>query len=176
MNTQMNNPTSGATIETKVAGLRDYFASGATHSLSWRKQQLNSLKKLLKNEEGELLAALQADLGKCDYEGWVTEVGFVRAELQHSLKKLASWMKPRRVKTPLVVQPAKSFLLPEALGTVLIIGAWNYPIQLVLAPLVAAISAGNCALLKPSELSPNTSRCLAELLPKYLDPEAVGVV
>ena len=160
----------------KTQQLKQHFVSGVTRSLDWRRQQLKSLQSLLESEERVLLDALQADLGKGDYEGWVTEIGFVKGEIGLALKKLDKWAAPRKVGTPMVAQPAKSFLLPEPLGTVLIIGAWNYPVQLVLGPLVAAIAAGNCAVIKPSELAAKTSSLLATLLPKYLDKDAFAVV
>ncbi len=174
--TPITSEQSAFGIATQVDSLRKAFSSGCTKSKTWRIQQLQQLKKMLIEQEAALLAALKSDLGKSEQESWVSEVGFVLSDLNHTLKHLNKWSKPRKVPTPLVTQPGLSYQLPEPLGTVLIIGAWNYPIQLVLAPLVAAIAAGNCAVVKPSELSRQTSKVLAELIPQYLDKECITVI
>lgn len=163
-------------IESQVKKLQMGFQSGLSRPYEWRTAQLKQLKKMLVEQEQVLLQALHADLAKGEYEGWTSEIGYVIGDIEHTIKHLKKWMKPRKVSTPLVAQPAKSYQLPEPLGTVLIIGAWNYPLQLVLGPLVAAIAAGNCAVLKPSELAENCSRLLAELIPQYLDNRAFGVL
>ncbi|NCP65884.1 MAG: aldehyde dehydrogenase family protein [Paraglaciecola sp.] len=163
-------------IPSLVSKLRTTFAEGTTRPLSWRKQQLKQLKTMLETEQAAFLEALKLDLHKCEQEAWTSEIGFVISDIDHSLRHLASWTKPRKVATPMFVQPGKSYLQPEPLGTVLIIGAWNYPVQLVLAPFVAAIAAGNCAVIKPSELSSHTAALLAKLIPRYLDSNAIEVV
>jgi aldehyde dehydrogenase (NAD+) len=163
-------------IAPTVASLREYFASGQTKAYEWRVTQLQQVKKMLIEQQDKFLQALKQDLNKSELESWSSEIGFVTGDVEHTLKHLKKWMKERVVSTPLVTQPGKSYSLPEPLGTVLIIGAWNYPVQLVLAPLVAAISAGNCALLKPSELAKNCSALLAKLIPEYLDKQAFAVV
>jgi aldehyde dehydrogenase (NAD+) len=163
-------------IAPKVQQLRDVFATGKTKDYAWRVAQLEQLKKLALEQQDKIMLALKEDLGKCSVESWSSEVGFLIGDINHTLKSLKKWMKPRGVSTPIVAQPGKSYSLPEPLGTVLIIGAWNYPFQLVLAPLVAAIAAGNCAVLKPSELATHTSLLLAELIPVYLDKEAFAVI
>ncbi|BDX04668.1 aldehyde dehydrogenase family protein [Planctobacterium marinum] len=159
-----------------VTRLRNTYATGKTRSAQWRIQQLQQVKKMTLDNEEKIRAALEADLGKCQQEAWTAEISYISTEVDHTIKHLKKWMKPRKVKTPLVAQPGKSYLQPEPLGVALIIGAWNYPWQLVIAPYVAALSAGNCAILKPSELAENTSRLMAELVPKYLDGDAVAVV
>ncbi|MCU7553229.1 aldehyde dehydrogenase family protein [Alteromonas sp. ASW11-19] len=156
--------------------LRATFAAGKTRDLSWRRQQLRALQALLNEHESEITEALHADLGKCRSESIVAEVGFLQADIKHTLKHLERWNKPRRVSTPMVAWPGKSYQYPEPLGTVLIIGAWNYPLQLLLAPFIAAVAAGNCAVLKPSELAAATSALVARLIPAYLDNDAVQVV
>ncbi|WP_289028939.1 aldehyde dehydrogenase family protein [uncultured Paraglaciecola sp.] len=163
-------------ISPKIEGLRQTFAAGHTKNIEWRIAQLQRIKKLVVEKQEPILLALQKDLGRCDMESWTAELGGVISEVEHTVKHLKKWMKPRKVSTPIAAQPGKSYVLPEPLGTVLIIGAWNYPLLLVLGPLIAAISAGNCALIKPSELSPNISGLLAEQIPKYLDQLAVEVV
>ncbi|MDP5134282.1 MAG: aldehyde dehydrogenase family protein [Paraglaciecola sp.] len=163
-------------ISQSVNELQQTFRSGRTKDLSWRRSQLIKLKALITEHQAEFVRALQQDLHKSEQEAWTSEIGFTLSDIDHTLHNLSSWAKPRKVSTPLFVQPGKSYLLPEPLGTVLIIGAWNYPLQLVLAPLVAAIAAGNCAILKPSELSLTTAQLLASLIPQYLDNSAYNVV
>ncbi|WP_017602634.1 aldehyde dehydrogenase family protein, partial [Nocardiopsis alkaliphila] len=138
--------------------------------------QLRALRRLLVEERPTLEKALQDDLGKPALEAHTTEIGYVINEIDHTLKHLASWLRPKRVTVPMAMAPAKARWVREPLGVVLIISPWNYPINLTLAPLVGALAAGNAAVLKPSELSPATSSALAESLPRYLDGEAVAVV
>ncbi|MEP2654033.1 MAG: aldehyde dehydrogenase family protein [Paraglaciecola sp.] len=171
-----NNTTNLSLIGPKIEGLRQTFAAGHTKNIAWRITQLKQIKKLVVEQQEAILLGLQKDLGRCDMESWTAELGGVISEVEHTVKHLKKWMKPRKVSTPVVTQPASSYVLPEPLGTVLIIGAWNYPILLALGPLIAAVSAGNCALIKPSELSPNTSALIAQQIPKYLDQQAVAVV
>lgn len=156
--------------------LNAVFATGKTRSLDWRRQQLIALETLIKDNEAVIKKALETDLGKCDMEAWASEIGFLLNDIAHTRKHLGKWSSPRKVSTPLVAWPGKSYQLPEPLGTVLIIGAWNYPLQLTLAPYIAALAAGNCAVLKPSELAPVTSEVMASLIPKYLDSSTVAVV
>ncbi|MEP7705277.1 aldehyde dehydrogenase family protein [Paraglaciecola sp. 25GB23A] len=163
-------------IADSVKELQHTFSTGRTKDLGWRKNQLTQLKLLLTEHEGEFITALHQDLHKSEQEAWTSEIGFLLSDIDHTLKHLSAWAKPRSVSTPLFVQPGKSYLLPEPLGSVLIIGAWNYPLQLVVAPLVAAIAAGNCAIIKPSELSVSTATLLATLIPQYLDNQAYKVV
>jgi aldehyde dehydrogenase (NAD+) len=159
-----------------VAGLRATFESGRTRPRAWRHGQLTALRKMLVEREAEILDALAADLGKPRLEAWATDVGFVINQIDDASKHLRRWMKPSRVGTPLVTKPARASLVPQPLGVVLVIAPWNYPVQLVLAPLVGAIAAGNAVVLKPSELAPATSGVLAHFLPEYLDSDAIAVV
>ncbi len=158
------------------AELRATFESGRTTSLAWRTEQLAALERMMVECEQEILAALQADLGKHPQEAWTTEISYVSADTEYCRKNLKRWTRSRKVHTPMAARPGKSWLQPEPLGVVLIIGAWNYPLQLVLAGLAAAISAGNCAVLKPSELAPATSDVVARRVPEYLDGDCVRVV
>jgi aldehyde dehydrogenase (NAD+) len=153
-----------------------YFDTNITRDISWRKQQLQAIKQLVIDNEKDLLNALQTDLAKPTLEAWITEISYVTSDVDHVCKHLNNWSKPRRVSTPIVAQPGQSFIRPEPQGTVLIIGAWNYPLQLVLAPLVAVIAAGNCAMIKPSELAPAVSTLIAKLVPLYLDNKAISVI
>ena len=159
-----------------VARLRASFDAGRTKPIAWRRAQLRALRRLLVEERPTLEKALQDDLGKPALEAHTTEIGYVINEIDHTLKHLASWLRPKRVTVPMAMAPAKARWVREPLGLVLIISPWNYPINLTLAPLVGALAAGNAAVLKPSELSPATSSALAESLPRYLDGEAVAVV
>ncbi|MBF7074006.1 aldehyde dehydrogenase family protein [Glaciecola sp. MH2013] len=158
-----------------IEPLKRTFASGRTKAYDWRIAQLTALKKLLTENTKEITKALHSDLGKSDSEAWLTEIGYSIHDVDDNIKKLKSWMKPKKVSTPMVAWPSKSFVIAEPLGVALIIGAWNYPFQLVVTPLIAAIAAGNCAVIKPSELSEATSELLSKLIPKYLDNTAFRV-
>lgn len=155
---------------------REYFRSGATRSYEFRKGELNRLKESLNLHQEKILGALHKDLGKPAFEGYVGEVGFILDEIKHTVKHLSSWMKPEKVSTPLLHFPATSRIYSEPLGTCLVIGPWNYPFQLVLSPLVGALAAGNCAVLKPSELAPETSKAIANFIKDTFDPKLVAVV
>ena len=155
---------------------QQFFNSNSTRDLEWRKQQLQQIKRLVNENEQAFIDALASDLGKPAQEAWITEVSYVTGDVDHVCKRLSAWAKKRRVATPIVAQPGRSYIQPEPQGTVLIIGAWNYPMQLILAPLVAVLAAGNCAIVKPSELAPATSTLLVKLIPQYLDSQAVSVV
>ena len=159
-----------------VGALRAYFETGATKPLSWRLSQLDALEHFLKEREQDILDALRADLGKPAAEAFGAEIGLTLSEIRLTRKKLASWMKPERVRTSLLAMPGRSYIYREPLGVTLIIAPWNYPFQLVVLPLIGAIAAGNCAVVKPSEISPNVSALIAKWLPKYLDRRAVQVV
>ncbi len=155
---------------------RSYFASGVTRDLAWRDAQLNAIARLLEENEAAIEAALAADLGKPAQEVLLGELALLYSSIRHARRRLRRWAGPRRVSTPALAQPGRSWVQPEPLGVVLILGAWNYPFQVVFGPLVPAIAAGNCVLLKPSEIAPRSSALMARLVPEYLDPRAVAVV
>ncbi|HVN41901.1 MAG TPA: aldehyde dehydrogenase family protein [Steroidobacteraceae bacterium] len=159
-----------------VSRLRQTFENGKTRPIKWRLHQLAEIDRMLREHEDDIAEALRADLGKCRFEAVMTEVSFVQAEAKFARKHLREWMRPKRVRTPLMAQPGRSFIQPEPKGVVLIIAPWNYPMSMVVAPLVGAVAAGNCAILKPSEITQHTSAMLARLLPRYLDPEAFTVI
>jgi aldehyde dehydrogenase (NAD+) len=163
-------------VEEVVALARRTFDAGVTKPREWRVAQLQALRRLLVEHEDEIAQALHSDLGKSPTESWVTETGFVVAEIDHALRNLRSWLAPRRVRVPLSLVPGRAKVVREPLGVVLVIAPWNYPVQLCLAPLVGVLAAGNAAVLKPSELAPATSRVLARLVPALLDRDAVHVV
>jgi aldehyde dehydrogenase (NAD+) len=145
------------------------FDDGRTRDESWRRRQLEALGRMLENNGPAIEQALSRDLGKPPFEGWLTDIGSARTEIDHALGSLGKWMKPERVRMPLVAQPGKASVVHEPLGTVLVIAPWNYPVQLVVSPLVGVLAAGNTAVVKPSELAPATSALLADLLPRHLD-------
>jgi aldehyde dehydrogenase (NAD+) len=159
-----------------MAELTDSFNRGRTRSAQWRESQLKAVSQMLRERETEFLGALKTDLGKHPMEAWTTELSYVTGEAAHFRKHLRRWMKPRKVRTPVFAQPAKSWVQPEPLGVVLVMSAWNYPLQLALSPLTAAIAAGNCAVVKPSELAPATSEIMAKRIPEYLDNDCIRVV
>jgi len=169
-------PTAVATIPAIVQRARDAFDSGRTRPLSWRRAQLDGMRKLLEDNSEQLLAALAADLGKPAAEGWVTDIGFTIGEIKLLQKNLRKWTRPERVSTPIVALPGSSHRVAEPLGVVAIISPWNYPIQLLLSPAAGAIAAGNSVVLKPSEIAPHTSTVITELIQRYLDPDAVQVI
>jgi len=174
----MNQQTSGADspFGETMAELQATFRSGLTRELAWRDQQLVALHAMLKDHEPRIGKALAQDLGKPEQEVVMGELALLYTEIKYARKNLKRWSKKRRVHTPLVGQPGTSWIQPEPRGVVLIIGAWNYPIQLILGPLIPAIAAGNCAVLKPSEVAGNTASLVANLIPAYLDGNAFRVV
>ncbi|HEX4868524.1 MAG TPA: aldehyde dehydrogenase family protein [Acidimicrobiales bacterium] len=156
--------------------LRATFDSGRTRSVAWRQAQLAGLRRMLDEADAELTEALRQDLGRPSMEAYAADLGHARGELRHLAKHVGRWMKPRRVRMPATVLPARGWVQPEPLGVALVIAPWNYPIQLLVEPLAAALAAGNCVVAKPSELAPACSAALARLLPRYVDPDAVAVV
>lgn len=158
-----------------VAAVRHTFRSGRTRPIEWRHRQLDGLLRLLDDAGDDLVAALGRDMGKPAIEARFTDISFTATEIRHIRKNLASWMKPRRAKLRLQDQPGKGRVVAEPLGVVLVIAPWNYPVQLTLSPLAAALAAGNAAVVKPSELVPETTALLARLLREHLDPDAVAV-
>jgi aldehyde dehydrogenase (NAD+) len=159
-----------------VTRLRETFRAGRTRDIAWRRGQLEALRRLVIEGELQLISALQADFSKPAFETQLTETRTLKWEIDHALPQLARWMRGRRVGAPWALWPGSGRVMPEPLGVALIIAPWNYPVQLLLSPLVGALSAGNCAVLKPSELAPHTSDALAELVPRYLNSEAIEVV
>lgn len=159
-----------------IALQRKFFSTGKTQSLEYRLYLLAKLKKVISENETLIGEALKQDLNKPELEAYVSETGFVLEEINYAIKKLHKWIKPRRVKSPVLQQPCRSFIKKEPLGTVLIIGPWNYPFQLILAPLVGAIAAGNTAILKPSELAPATSKLIKEIFHENFARGEISVI
>jgi len=163
-------------VETVLAQQKTYFNSGKTRNVSFRRLQLEILRHAIEQYEDRILEALRGDLGKSAYEGYLTEVGIVLEEIRHTRRHLARWARPRRVRTPYYHFPAVSKIHPEPYGSVLVISPWNYPFQLAIAPMAGAISAGNCAVIKPSEFAPRTAEVIADMIAGYFDPGFVTVV
>ena len=159
-----------------VRRARDFFATGVTRSVAFRREQLQKLSAALQLHEPALLAALQADLGKSPYQSLSSELGPVRAEILQALRRLSRWMAPARCRVPWLVAPAAGWVRPEPFGVVLILGPWNYPVQLLLTPLISAIAAGNTIVLKPSELAPRTAEALTALVAATFPPEYITAV
>ena len=163
-------------VQQVLQAQRSFFASGKTRSLTFRRRQLQQLRASLVAAEADIFAALKADLGKCELEAYLSELALVTGEIDYALKHLSRWSQSRRVRIPFVLQPAKGHIVPEPLGVVLIISPWNYPLQLALGPLVSAIAAGNCAIIKPSEISTHTSALLAKLVTQTFAADYVNVI
>ena len=159
-----------------IARQRAWLARGLTRPLAFRLAQLERLEQALEARADRLAAALQADLGKSPSESYTTEIGLVLSETRHARRHLPAWMAPQRRRTPPLTWPSRGAVHPEPLGLALILGPWNYPIQLLLSPLVGALAAGNGAVLKPSEFAPQTAVALAELIAATFPPEYVTVV
>lgn len=166
--------SSASHITELLPAQRTFFATGETRSVEFRLAQIQTLKTAILERQTEIVAAAKADLGRPDYEGYF-EIG-VLSELTYILKHLKSWVKPRRVGLPLSQLPGSAWVQPEPLGSVLIIGPWNYPFQLVISPLIGAIAAGNCAIIKPSEIAPATSNVVADLIKETFPSHYVAVV
>lgn len=161
------------TMLAQLQALRSYYNEGATKDYAFRRKRLLALRDAILQNEEELMQALHSDLKKSKEESWVTELGFVLAEIRHTLKHLQQWMKPQKVHTNLLNLPSKSYVYKEPLGVVLIIGPWNYPFQLLFAPLVGAIAAGNCVVLKPSEFAPATAAVMKRIITEAFAEEYV---
>ncbi|MER5549785.1 aldehyde dehydrogenase family protein [Streptomyces sp. CG4] len=160
-----------------VARLRATFATGRTKPVEWRTGQLRRLRAMLTERGADLAAALHADLGKSSTEAYRTEIDFTVREIDHTLDHLQEWLRPEPAPVPAHLgADATAWTQYDPLGVVLVIAPWNYPAQLLLAPLAGALASGNAVVAKPSELAPATSAALAELIPAYLDTDAVAVV
>ena len=158
---------------TSLEKMRQHFNSGSTKSYAFRKEQLKQLKTSILSHEQDLYDALYADLKKSPEEVWATETGMVIAELNAAIKNLHNWMEPKSVSTNLLNMPSGSRVMTEPLGVVLIIGPWNYPFQLLINPLIGAIAAGNCVVLKPSEFAPATEAVMKKIIEDVFQKEYI---
>jgi aldehyde dehydrogenase (NAD+) len=159
-----------------IARQRAFFLTGATATPGFRRDRLRELENGLIQRETDLLEALRADLRKNPHEAYASEIGFVLGEVRHAVKKLPRWMKPERRRAPFAAWPSRAELRHEPFGVSLIIGPWNYPLQLLLAPLVGAIAAGNTAVLKPSEFAPHTAAVISGMIKERFDENFIAVV
>lgn len=163
-----------APVKDIIRQQREFFAAGKTKDVEWRIQQLKRLKQAVVDHQESIVKAVKADLGRPDFEAYF-EIAAI-TEINYALKHLKSWVKPKKVSTGIEQFPASAKIYPEPLGVVLIIGPWNYPFQLMISPLVGAIAAGNCAILKPSEIAANTSRVITDIIQKTFDPAYITAV
>ncbi|MEW9050616.1 MAG: aldehyde dehydrogenase [Neobacillus sp.] len=159
-----------------VSKQRHFFLSGKTKEVSYRIEALRLIAQLIRSHETELMYALKKDLNKSNFDSYITEIGIVLEEIRFTLKHIKDWSQPRKVKSALAQAGSKSYIYPEPYGVTLIISPWNYPFQLAIAPLIGAIAAGNCAILKPSELTPETSKLVAKLIKENFPEEYITVV
>nr|MBS0037651.1 aldehyde dehydrogenase [Saprospiraceae bacterium] len=155
---------------------KEKFYSGEIRDLAFRKAQLKKLKAALQSHEGELYQALQKDFGKSEFETFATELAVLSLDISDALKNLKKWSRKKRVGTNLINFPSRGYLVPEPLGTALIIGAWNYPIQLTLAPLIPCMAAGNTAVIKPSEITTHTSAVIAKMIGDHFPEDYLKVI
>ena len=163
-------------IKTIQAKQRAFFQSGQSKALSFRKTSLKALKTAINQREKDIYVALKQDLGKSEFESYISEFSVVMADIDQALSQLKHWSRPKRVTGSLLNFPSKDFIYKAPYGLTLHISPWNYPFQLALAPLVAAVAAGNCVVLKPSEHSPNTSQLVENLISEVFNPGHVTVV
>ncbi|MBU5272831.1 aldehyde dehydrogenase [Staphylococcus caprae] len=163
-------------IEQKFYQSKQFFKTNKTKELKFRKHQLKILRKSIKNHENELLEALEKDLGKNNVEAYATEIGVLLKSIKIARKELKNWTKTKQVDTPLYLFPTKSYIKNEPYGTVLIIGPFNYPVQLVFEPLIGAIAAGNTAIVKPSEHTPNVATVIKNVIEDSFDSNYISVV
>ena len=149
-------------IQKIVNQQNSYFNSNSTKDVALRINTLKKLKNVLKENEQELYTAIYTDFKKSKFETYISEIALIYNELNDAIRNLKKWSKQKRVRTNLANFPAKSYIIPEPLGTVLVISAWNYPYQIALIPVISAIAAGNTVVLKPSEIPNNTSRYISK--------------
>ena len=170
-------PGSTVDVSTLVSGLRKTFDQEKTRPASWRRHQLERMMAMLSNHQEEFVEAVMADTGRPHFEAWTGDLAMSLAEINVALKGLKKWMTPRRAPAPDAAFPGGSAeLVPAPLGVALVIAPWNYPLELALNPVVGAIAAGNCVVIKPSELAPRTSALLARRIPEYMDSACIAVV
>jgi aldehyde dehydrogenase (NAD+) len=170
----VKTPTSD--IPAVVAKLRETFKTGRTRSLEWRKQQLQALEKMMVENEETIAAALADDLDRSPFEAWLADSAATAGEARYAYKNVGKWARRRYRLLELAQLPGRGWVEYEPFGTVLIIGAWNYPLYLTLGPAVGAIAAGNTVVLKPSEIAPASSRLMKKLVERYMDNDAIALV
>jgi len=173
-NATVGGPATHSDIPKIVAGLRQTFATGKTRSVEWRRAQLRALEKMIAENEPAIADALAKDLDRSPFEAWLADAAATAGEARYAAKHVKKWMRRKYRRLELAQLPGRGWVEYEPYGTVLIIGAWNYPFYLTLGPAVGAIAAGNAVILKPSEIAAASSRVMAELVPRYLDNDAIA--
>jgi len=163
-------------IQKKIEKQKEFFKTNKTKDISFRMLYLFKLKEVIQDKEEKILEALKKDLGKSDFEAYTSEVGFVLKSLDYTLKNIRNWAKTKKVRRPIFMPISKSYVKYEPHGTVLIIGPFNYPFQLIMEPLIGALAAGNTAIIKPSDKTPETVEILKEIIEEVFDKEHVDVV
>ena len=159
-----------------VTQQRNYFNTHKTKDLKFRSQQLKKLQDILRSNEKIIYEGIYKDFKKSKFDTYTTELALVYHDIKEARRNIFKWAKVKRVKTNMLNFPSKSYIIPEPLGVCLVIGAWNYPYGLSLAPVIAAISAGNTVIVKPSEMSPSTSAVMTKLINENFDPSFLKVV
>lgn len=172
----MDQETYREKVRSRITRQRHFFNTGKTRNMDFRKEQLGKLRDALEKAEPEILDALRLDLEKSPQEGYLTEVGMVLSEIKMHMRCLRKWAAPKKVPGDLSLFPSKSYTVFEPLGVTLILSPWNYPFQLLINPLVGAISAGNCAILKPSPFSPATNKVIEKIIGETFLPEYICVL
>ena len=155
---------------------KEYYSTQITKDVNFRINQLDKLKSAIQEYEDKITEAIKKDFDKCEFEVFETEVGITLSEIKHVRNKIKKWSEPQKVKTPLTNPGAKTYIYKQPYGVCLIMSPWNYPFYLCISPLIGAIIGGNCAVVKPSELSPNTSKIIKEMIEKYFNKEYIAVI
>ena len=171
-----SNSESNSSIGAKVKQLQDTFKTRKTQDVEWRRTQLKALARMFREETSAIQAAAYDDLHRCELDSYLVDVRGLEVECEEALSNLDAWTEDVPASVTIKNFPSSSFLRPEPLGTVLIIGTWNFPMATTVGVAISAIAAGNCVLMKPSEISPASAKLMAEILPKYLDTDAIAVI
>jgi acyl-CoA reductase-like NAD-dependent aldehyde dehydrogenase len=174
--TKKEDDMASTDVSQTIADIRRYYNSGQTRSVSFRIQQLRKLKSMIRSHEDEIIQALYHDLKKPPFESYASEIGIMYVEIEHAIRHIKSWSHPKRVATPIIHFLSSCRIYQEPYGVVLIMGPWNYPFNLLIAPLVGAIAAGNCVVIKPSELASDMSGTFTGLISKYFHPDYIRAV
>ncbi|BCB05414.1 aldehyde dehydrogenase [Bacillus sp. KH172YL63] len=176
MSIDLKKETSLEVIQSTIQQQKQFYKSGMTRPIRYRKDLLEKLLNVIKNHETDIIEALNKDLSKSEMESYATEIGILLEEIRFVLKHIDEWAEPKKVKTAKTHIGSKAYSVPEPYGVTLIIAPWNYPLQLALAPVIGAIAAGNTAIIKPSELTPATSSLLADMISGHFDPQQLTVI
>lgn len=172
----IHTPEPGEKVLDACRVQRNFYLEGHTHSLKFRQDQLRKIRSMVTENQDRIIEALRLDLQRPEFEAYASEVGFLIQEVNLALRNLSSWSRRRRVGTGLLSLPSSSHIMPQPKGVCLIIAPWNYPFLLVVAPMIAAIAAGNTVILKPAEHTRATAELISELIAQYFEPEVARVV